>query len=61
MKQVTMNKGIPVLDQSCPAMAGSEAKNPLPANLCGIFATDLMGLSWVFTQNGMEKTNDASL
>ena len=31
------------------AMVGSGAKNPLPTAMHGIRATDMMGLSWIFT------------
>ena len=32
-------------------MAGSEAKNPLPARMDGMNAMDMMGLSWIFTED----------
>ena len=50
-------------------LVGSEAKNPLPSNVHGINAIDLMGLSWIFIENiipsetfiGGEKKIDVSL
>ena len=37
------------------AMAGSEAKNPLPATIPGINTMDLLGLSWIFAEETFSK------
>ena len=36
-------------------MAGSEAKNPLPAPLTVINAMDFLGLSWIFAEEKFSK------
>ena len=36
-------------------MAGSEAKNPLPATVPGIYTVDFLGLSWVLAEETFSK------
>ena len=64
-QQIMVKKYVQKPDKSChhPAKVGSEAKNPLPAKMNGLNSMDLIGLSWIFVDEGkkVEKTYDVQL
>jgi len=54
-QQIMLNRRAQKTDQSY--MVGSDAKNALPTNKLGITGADLIGLSWIFTEDNEDGIN----